>query len=119
MDQIGCCCGRGPDRRRTVAAGFRDVEVENVALESSSESAEHMAIGLVRGNPVSLAINERGAVTTGEVERRAAEALRSELGDRPMRVSLHAFEKRTGATPANAIELARKRLADLLRRRAQ
>lgn len=32
---------------------------------------------------------------------------------------LHAFEKRTRATPANAIELARKRLADLLRRRAQ
>ena len=32
---------------------------------------------------------------------------------------LHAFEKRTRATPANAIELVRKRLADLLRRRAQ
>ncbi len=32
---------------------------------------------------------------------------------------LHAFEKRTRATPPNAIELARKRLADLLHRRAR
>ncbi len=32
---------------------------------------------------------------------------------------LHAFEKRTRQTPRTDIELARKRLADLLRRRAQ
>jgi len=32
---------------------------------------------------------------------------------------LHAFEKRTRATPPSAIALARKRLADLLRRRAR
>jgi phage-related protein len=32
---------------------------------------------------------------------------------------LHAFEKRTRATPPKAIALARKRLADLLRRRAR
>ncbi len=32
---------------------------------------------------------------------------------------LHAFEKRTRATPSQAIALAQKRLGDLLRRRAQ
>lgn len=32
---------------------------------------------------------------------------------------LHAFEKRTRQTPHSAIELARKRLADLMRRRAR
>jgi phage-related protein len=32
---------------------------------------------------------------------------------------LHAFEKRTRQTPRADIELARKRLADLIRRRAQ
>ena len=32
---------------------------------------------------------------------------------------LHAFEKRTRVTPSTAIELAHKRLAGLLRRRAQ
>ena len=32
---------------------------------------------------------------------------------------LHAFEKRTRQTPAGDVELARKRLADLIRRRAQ
>ena len=32
---------------------------------------------------------------------------------------LHAFEKRSRATPSQAIDLAQKRLGDLLRRRAQ
>ncbi len=32
---------------------------------------------------------------------------------------LHAFEKRTRQTPTPEIELARKRLADLIRRRTQ
>ena len=32
---------------------------------------------------------------------------------------LHAFEKRTRRTPTSEIALARKRLSDLIRRRAQ
>jgi len=78
-------------QRRTEAAGFRDVTVENVAFESMSESAEHFAKGLIRGNPVSIAIGERGGATHEEVERKVAEALRRELGDRPVRNMLHAW----------------------------
>jgi SAM-dependent methyltransferase len=78
-------------RRRAGAAGFRDVIVEGVGFETMAESAEHFAAGLVRGNPVSLAISERGTVSHADVERRLAEALGRELGDRPVRTSLHAW----------------------------
>jgi ubiquinone/menaquinone biosynthesis C-methylase UbiE len=78
-------------RRRAERAGFRDVRVEGVGFETVAESAEGFAAGLVRGNPVSLAISERGTVSHEQVERRVAEALRVELGDRPVRTSLHAW----------------------------
>lgn len=78
-------------RARVKAAGFRDVNVEGVGFEATSESAEHLAVGLVRGNPVSNAISERGGITLEEVERRIAEALRSEFGDRPVRTTMHAW----------------------------
>ena len=76
---------------RTQAAGFHDVKVESVAFESMSESAGHFAVGLVRGNPVALAITERGTVTHEEVEQQIAEVLRRELGDRPVRVPLQSW----------------------------
>ena len=76
--------------RRAQAAGFHEVKVENVSFESLSESAEHFAVGLIRGNPVSVAISERG-VAHEVVERRVADALRRELGDRPVRASLRAW----------------------------
>lgn len=78
-------------RTRTEAAGFREVSVDGVAFEGTAVSAEDFAIGLVRGNPIVLAIEERGEVPPAEVERRVAEALRRELGDRPVRTPLHAW----------------------------
>ncbi len=82
---------RAEHEKRARAAGFGDVKVEGVGFESMSESAEHFAMGLVRGNPVALAITDRGTVTHEEVEKRVAEVLRRELGDRPVRASLHAW----------------------------
>ncbi len=78
-------------RNRLEVAGFGDVKAESVGFESMAESAEHFATGLVRGNPVSLAIQERGTVSLEEVERLTVAALRCELGDRPVRVMLHAW----------------------------
>ncbi len=78
-------------RRRVEAAGFHDVKVEAVAFESMAESAEDLAKGLVRGNPVSIAIGERGGATHEEVEKLVVAALRRELGDRPVRNMLHAW----------------------------
>ncbi len=78
-------------QRRVEAAGFHDVKVEAVAFESMAESAEDFAKGLVRGNPVSIAIGERGGATHEEVEKLVVAALRRELGDRPVRNMLHAW----------------------------
>ena len=78
-------------QRRAEAAGFTDVTVESVAFESMAESAEHFAKGLIRGNPVAIAISERGGATHEEIERKVAEALGRELGDRPVRNMLHAW----------------------------
>jgi len=78
-------------RARVEAAGFRDVKVEGVAVESTAESAEYLAVGLVRGNPISIADSERDKLTIEELEQRLAAALRAELGDRPLRCGLHAW----------------------------
>ena len=76
---------------RTQAAGFRDVKMESVAFESTSDSAEHFSTGLVRGNPVAFTISERGTLTHEEVELHLAEALRREMGDRPLRTYLQSW----------------------------
>jgi ubiquinone/menaquinone biosynthesis C-methylase UbiE len=76
---------------RTLSAGFRDVTVESIAFESTSESAEQFAIGLVRGNPVAITISERGTLSHEQVESKLADALRRELGDRPMRAYLQSW----------------------------
>ena len=54
---------------------------------------------------------------SGSHTRRASSVLRREV--RGGRVRLHAFEKRTRQTPHPEIALAKKRFADLIRRRAK
>ena len=76
---------------RARAAGFREVSVEGVGFESMGESAESFAKGLVRGQPLLLEVRERGTVTIEALESRLADALRRELGDRPVRACLHAW----------------------------
>ena len=76
---------------RTESAGFSSVVVEGVGFESTSVSADHFAIGLIRGNPIALAIQERGRYTHEEVEARVAEGLRREMGDNPVVAPLHAW----------------------------
>jgi len=72
-------------------AGFADVEIESVAKESKSLSAGHVAVGLVRGNPVVNAIQERGGVEVGTVIAAVEEALRSRYGDSPLKAKMRAF----------------------------
>lgn len=75
-----------PDReavRALVAdAGFTDVEVENVQCTAHSESAAHLATGMVRGNPLWNQLVERG-VDAPAFEREVAAALAARFGDRP------------------------------------
>jgi SAM-dependent methyltransferase len=66
------------------AAGFTAVEVTPVRIESQAPSAEHAAIGLIRGCPLYHQIVERGSPTPDEVVPMVAEELALAHGDRPM-----------------------------------
>jgi SAM-dependent methyltransferase len=72
-----------------VATGFVEVRAESVPLENRSSSARDFAIGLVKGNPVRLAIEERG----GDLEAVVAKlesALAREGGAAPYRSTMRA-----------------------------
>ena len=78
-------------RSMLLQAGFAEVEIENVAKESKSPSAGHVAVGLVRGNPVVNAIQERGSVEVGTVIAAVEEALRGRYGDSPLTAKMRAW----------------------------
>jgi ubiquinone/menaquinone biosynthesis C-methylase UbiE len=71
------------------AAGFATVHVDTVAQTAEATSAADLAIGMVRGNPLSIQLAERGIDAAG-FESRVAEALRRAFGDAPCRSSLSA-----------------------------
>ncbi|HYR69516.1 MAG TPA: methyltransferase domain-containing protein [Candidatus Dormibacteraeota bacterium] len=72
-------------------AGFAGVQIESVGMESRSPSARHVAVGLVRGNPVVNAIQERGGVEVGTVIAAVEEALRRPYGDSPLKARMRAW----------------------------
>lgn len=78
-------------RELVAGAGFTDVSVTPVRFTAEAPSAHHAAIGLVRGNPVLAAIEERGTVGADEIVEAVAAALARELGDRPMRAPMSAY----------------------------
>lgn len=80
------------ERTRELVAGaeFSDVSVVPVRFTAEAPSARHAAIGLVRGNPILAAIEERGTVADEIVEAVAA-ALARELGDGPLRAPMLAY----------------------------
>lgn len=69
--------------------GFDHVEIERVGRETVSSSAESFAIGLVRGTPVSNAIQERGA-SFDDIIAAVAAALAREGGAQPFRSTMQA-----------------------------
>lgn len=82
-----------PDLIRSMLgqAGFADVKIESVPKEARSTSAGHAAIGLVRGNPVVNAIQERGGVEVEAVIAAVEEALRASYGDSPLKAKMRAL----------------------------
>jgi ubiquinone/menaquinone biosynthesis C-methylase UbiE len=87
-----------PDEiHRTVSrAGFGDVRILAVEREGPCESHESLAVGLVRGNPILVAIQERGGdvdVIVAAVARRLAET----WPGRPFKVPLRALIVEAGA----------------------
>jgi len=81
----------GPVREWLDEAGFTRVEVSHVAKQGSSPSAGEAAIGLIEGNPIGAAIVGRRADALEEVKQAVAATVAAELGDRPVRIPLHAM----------------------------
>ena len=76
-------------------AGFTDVESSVVKLPCRSPSPQDFAFGLVKGNPVSLEIEERGSVDVDTVVKAVAGALAKRFGDGPLKTTMQALVWRT------------------------
>jgi SAM-dependent methyltransferase len=70
-------------------AGFRAPKLQWVDLDTTAESAAHFSTGLVKGNPVSLELAERGTAPIEEVRAAVERALIRIGGDKPWRGRLH------------------------------
>lgn len=72
-------------------AGFRIEQEERVTLTAQSPAAEDAARGLVVGNPVLLAIQERGTMPPERIVAALATELAREGGTRPLRLPMSAL----------------------------
>jgi ubiquinone/menaquinone biosynthesis C-methylase UbiE len=72
-------------------AAFAGVQIESVAKESKAPSARHVAVGLVRGNPVVNSIQERGRVEVEAVIAAVEESLKARYGDSPLTAKMRAW----------------------------
>ena len=78
-------------RRLLADAKFEVTGMERVALEARCESAADAARGLVLGNPVLLAIEERGTAPPATIIDALAEALARAGGSAPLRLPMSAL----------------------------
>ncbi|HEV2095560.1 MAG TPA: methyltransferase domain-containing protein [Chthoniobacterales bacterium] len=72
---------RAAIRAELQEAGFRDVQMTELALTSRSLSAAAAARGLVEGSPIVVAIVKRDAAALPRVRDAVADVLRSRFGD--------------------------------------
>jgi SAM-dependent methyltransferase len=78
-------------RSTLTEAGFRDVRIEVVERVSGAGRAEDTAIGLVEGNPVSVAIAERDPSLVPVITNAIAKALTDRFGQGDLRAPLRAI----------------------------
>ena len=71
-------------------AGFNEIEITSVALPCQSQSAVDFATGLVRGNPVGPAIEERGG-NVEEVQQAVATKIAEHFGSAPVETTMQAL----------------------------
>ena len=72
-------------------AGFTDIEITALPMEATAPSAADLAIGLVEGNPILTAIQERMPERIPEIRNAVAEAVRAQFGDAPVRARMQAI----------------------------
>jgi SAM-dependent methyltransferase len=77
------------DELLALATEFASAKVDTVVLPGVSESANHFAIGLVRGNPLYNQLVERG-IDADAFQAEVAAALAREFGDSPCKSQLSA-----------------------------
>lgn len=74
-----------------LAAGFREIKLSLLTLPSMSPSALEAAKGLVEGNPVIVAIEERCPSEVQKIVIAVAAAVAARCGDMPVRGRMQAF----------------------------
>ena len=72
-------------------AGFRDIKIDVVPFPCVSASACDAAHGLIHGNPVISAINERDASKAPEIEAALAEKIAAQFGATPVNARMQAI----------------------------
>jgi ubiquinone/menaquinone biosynthesis C-methylase UbiE len=73
-------------RQLVLDAGFSEPEITTLDRIVAAPSAGEAAIGIVRGNPIITAIEERGTADPEAIIRKVAESLARAFGDYPLRV---------------------------------
>lgn len=81
------------DKLRSVltTAGFHEIKIDVVQLPCVSASARDAARGLIHGNPIISAINERDASKAPETEAALAEKIAVQFGAAPVQASMQAI----------------------------
>jgi ubiquinone/menaquinone biosynthesis C-methylase UbiE len=82
---------QGEIKRVLAGAGFQDVRIEVVEKVSGASRAEETALGLVQGNPVSVAIAERDPSLSPVITNAIAAALKGRFGETEFRAPLRAI----------------------------
>ena len=77
-------------RTLLTAAGFKDIQLSEVALPSTSPSVQELTKGLVHGNPVINAIRERDEASIPEIEAGIAAAVAAQFGSAPVHAQMNA-----------------------------
>jgi ubiquinone/menaquinone biosynthesis C-methylase UbiE len=77
-------------RRLLQTAGFGEMEISTVTLPCQSPSAADFALGLVRGNPIATAIEERG-VKLERVVQAVAKEIAGQFGQAPVETTMQAL----------------------------
>ena len=82
-----------PDKLRAVlsTAGFREIKIDFAPFPCVSTSARDAAHGLIHGNPVISAINERDPAKVPEIEVALAERIAAQFGAAPVNARMQAI----------------------------
>ena len=74
-----------------MTAGFREITIDVVPFPCVSASARDAAHGLIHGNPVINAINERDPSKAPEIEAALAEKIAAQFGNAPVNAHMQAI----------------------------